>query len=96
LKFLGPTPFPILGNLLSAYPSETIHETFQKWCQQYGPLYTVWFGEIPVVAMADYETIIETFQKEGDTYAGKMFNPFVKLMIGRTRRTKEEKGACKG
>ena len=66
-----------------------MHETFQKWGQQYGPLYTIWFGEIPVVTMADYETITETFQKEGDTYAGRMFSPsLTELMRGREKLKK--------
>lgn len=85
-RFLGPVPIPILGNLLSLYPAETMHETFQKWGKKYGPLYTIWFGEIPVVTMADYETISETFQKDGDTYAGRMFSPsLTELMRGECR-----------
>lgn len=40
--------------------------------------YTYWFGELPVVAVTSYKTIIETFQKDGDAYAGRKtdFNPF--------------------
>lgn len=33
--------------------------------------YTYWMGEMPIVAVNDYKKIIETFQKNGDAYAGR-------------------------
>ncbi|KAI1710514.1 cytochrome p450 domain-containing protein [Ditylenchus destructor] len=67
----GPTPLPLLGNLLSFMrypPGDTLH---LKWQKEYGPIYTMWFGESPVVCISEYSKIIETFQKDGDTYAGR-------------------------
>ncbi|KAH7718336.1 Protein CYP-33E2 [Aphelenchoides avenae] len=40
-------------------------------CKGYGFSYTYWLAELPVVAVNDYSKIVEMFQKDGDTYAGR-------------------------
>jgi len=30
-----------------------------------------WLGELPVVAVVDYQTMVDSFQKEGDAYSGR-------------------------
>ena len=49
-----------------------LYGALKKWHKKYGPVYTVWFGEIPFVMINDYETIVDTFQKDGDTFGGRM------------------------
>lgn len=34
--------------------------------------YTYWLGEQPVVAVTDYQKIIDTFQKDGAAYEGRL------------------------
>ncbi|KAI1720890.1 cytochrome p450 domain-containing protein [Ditylenchus destructor] len=79
----GPTPWPLLGNMLTMLknpPGDTLH---LKWLKKYGSIYTIWFSEVPVVCVSDYSTIIETFQKDGDTYAGRFtFEEFDKIFKG--------------
>jgi hypothetical protein len=36
-------------------------------------MFTVWFGEDPVVVLTDFALIKETFIKDGDAYAGRDF-----------------------
>ncbi|KAH7709572.1 Protein CYP-33C9 [Aphelenchoides avenae] len=69
----GPTPLPLVGNLLSVarQASTSPYEAFNQWRKKYGPVYTYWVGEKPVVAVTDFKLIQETFVKDGDTYAGR-------------------------
>ncbi|KAI1700079.1 cytochrome p450 domain-containing protein [Ditylenchus destructor] len=77
----GPIPLPILGNVLTIARQKSCYGAFLQWQKQYGPVYTFWMAEQPVVAITDYKTIKETFIQDGDTYAGRnMFNEHMKLM----------------
>ncbi|KAI1690960.1 cytochrome p450 domain-containing protein [Ditylenchus destructor] len=77
----GPTPLPILGNVLTIARLKPGYDAFLQWQKQYGPVYTFWMAEQPVVAITDYKTIKETFIQDGDTYAGRnMFNEHMRLM----------------
>ncbi|KAI1710509.1 cytochrome p450 domain-containing protein [Ditylenchus destructor] len=77
----GPTPLPLVGNLWSFVrnpPGDTLHLGWQK---KYGPIYTMWLGETPVVCISEYSKIIETFQKDADTYAGRFkYEEFDKII----------------
>jgi hypothetical protein len=54
-----------------------------KWKEKYGPVYTYWCGEIPIVAVTEFNLIKETFIKDGDAYAGRnFFTPFQKILRG--------------
>lgn len=65
-------------------PGEVI---YAKWRQQYGDVYTYWMGDLPIVAVTDYKTIMETFQKDGDAYAGRWaFTDFDVLARGKLKR----------
>ena len=49
----GPTPLPILGNLLSLGTSP--HVALQKLAEKYGPIMTVYFGSTPTVVLSGPE-----------------------------------------
>uniref|UniRef100_A0A1I8BY93 Unspecific monooxygenase n=1 Tax=Meloidogyne hapla TaxID=6305 RepID=A0A1I8BY93_MELHA len=56
---------------------------FLTWRRKYGNIFTIWFGEQPHVCIADYNKIMETFQKDGETYSGRYrFEEFEKLIKG--------------
>ncbi|CAK5083546.1 unnamed protein product [Meloidogyne enterolobii] len=67
----GPTPLPIFGNAFAM--DRLIYEQFQIWAKEFGPVYTIWMGEVPIVMVTDYELIRDLFVKEGDIYAGRHF-----------------------
>ena len=82
----GPTPLPIFGNafamdrlkyliiiLILRDLCRLIYEQFQIWAKEFGPVYTIWMGEVPIVMVTDYELIRDLFVKEGDIYAGRHF-----------------------
>jgi hypothetical protein len=50
---------------------EMPEKCFLRWRRQYGDCFTIWLGELPVVCVCDFRLIMETFQKDGDTYAGR-------------------------
>ncbi|KAI6217046.1 hypothetical protein M3Y99_01787000 [Aphelenchoides fujianensis] len=67
----GPAPLPLLGNLPLLMKNPPGDSVQLEWKQKYGPLYTIWMGRQPLVCVADYQTMVETFQKDGDAYAGR-------------------------
>ncbi|KAH7702473.1 Protein CYP-33C5 [Aphelenchoides avenae] len=68
----GPTPHPLIGNGLDLGPNTDWHETFKKWRRKYGDVYTIWFGEMPVVCADDYRTIIDAYQRDGDAHSDRL------------------------
>jgi hypothetical protein len=70
-KILGPIPLPFIGNGRIMAKAENIFDLFHQWTKTYGPVHTFWMGEDPIVAVADYKLIEETFLKDGDAYAGR-------------------------
>ncbi|KAH7718337.1 CBN-CYP-33C9 protein [Aphelenchoides avenae] len=77
----GPTPLPFVGNMLTLAKAGNWEDAFVRWKKQYGAVYTYWLAELPVVAVNDYPTIVETFQKDGDTYAGREHNETIDEMM---------------
>ncbi|KAH7715414.1 CBN-CYP-33C9 protein [Aphelenchoides avenae] len=67
----GPTPLPLVGNLLSIVKKGSGEDVFIKWKHQYGDVYTYWMGEQAIVAVNDHAKMVETFQKDGDAFAGR-------------------------
>ncbi|KAI3419411.1 hypothetical protein GPALN_006655 [Globodera pallida] len=82
----GPVPLPLLGNGITLSRSKCHYAPFQQWSREFGPIYTIWLGEAPVVVVTDFELMRDLFVKEGNAYAGRHF--MVKLMAEFT--------ACRG
>lgn len=59
---------PLIGNLHSFYKYPKNVDLLLKWRKQYGDVFTYWFGGIPVISINDYDTLVETVQKDGTTY----------------------------
>jgi hypothetical protein len=56
---------------------------FIEWRKTYGKVYTVWFGLRPLVVVADYNLMVETFIKDADTFIGRGDeDDYVKLVRG--------------
>uniref|UniRef100_A0A914CYU8 Cytochrome P450 n=1 Tax=Acrobeloides nanus TaxID=290746 RepID=A0A914CYU8_9BILA len=66
----GPIPFPILGNVIEMF-RKPVYQAGIDWHNKYGPIYTAWIGEIPMVVITDYNLINETLVKDADSYAGR-------------------------
>ncbi len=51
----GPVRLPLIGNLHQMSPA-TLHLTLEKWADQYGDIYRVYFGPRPLVVIAECKT----------------------------------------
>lgn len=56
-------------------------QCFLRWRRQYGDVFTFWMGEFPIVFVADYAKIMETFHKDGETYAGRFIFEELDLLL---------------
>lgn len=63
----GPTPLPIIGNLLQLDKSNT-HKCFEKMAETYGPVFTVFLPK-PTVIIIKLPQIKEALIKKGTVHA---------------------------
>jgi len=80
----GPTPLPLIGNLHLIIPrvgKKHFHEIFQEIGTEYGPLFTVWFGFIPIIIVQDPESVMEVLKSK--TFAGKPYVGFEKEFLSK-------------
>ncbi|KAL3092807.1 hypothetical protein niasHT_030410 [Heterodera trifolii] len=75
----GPTPLPIFGNLIAIHLSGAGELAFKKWAKEFGPIYTYWIGELPVICVADYEQMAQIFQKDAENYANRYIFPIQRM-----------------
>ncbi|KAM8953490.1 cytochrome P450 2G1-like [Pelodytes ibericus] len=72
----GPTPLPLLGNLLQVRNGE-MAKTLMELGSQYGSVYTFYFGPHPVVVFCGYEAIKEALVDHGEDFTGRGKQPTV-------------------
>jgi hypothetical protein len=70
----------LLGNLLQMSQFSSMALALLAWRRQYGPTY--WLGNLPVVAIADYQKMVETVVKDGDAYTDRQTFPFERVFRG--------------
>ncbi|XP_036192436.1 cytochrome P450 2C18-like [Myotis myotis] len=66
----GPTPLPIIGNLLQL-DVKNISKSLSNLSKVYGPVFTVYFGIKPTVVLHGYEAIKEALIDRGEEFAGR-------------------------
>ncbi|XP_063287248.1 cytochrome P450 2G1-like [Pelobates fuscus] len=66
----GPTPFPVIGNLLQVKKGELVKSLIQL-AEKYGSVYTVYFGSRPVIILSGYQTIKEALIDQADDFSGR-------------------------
>ncbi|NWI62517.1 CP2C8 protein, partial [Todus mexicanus] len=69
----GPTPLPILGNLLQVKPTN-LAKSLEQLSEEYGPVFTVHMGFDPVVMLHGYDVVKEALVDRAEEFAarGKM------------------------
>ncbi|CAK5080292.1 unnamed protein product [Meloidogyne enterolobii] len=67
----GPLPLPLLGNTLTLAHYAPGYEAYKIWANKYGPVYTLWLGEDPIVVISDFECMRDTFVKAGEACSGR-------------------------
>ncbi|XP_075454312.1 cytochrome P450 1A5-like isoform X2 [Ascaphus truei] len=65
----GPTPWPVIGNILQVgdYP----HITFTKLMKQYGNVFKIRLGSMPVIVLNGVDTIKQALIKQGESFSGR-------------------------
>lgn len=66
----GPTPLPIIGNLLQL-DVKNISKSLTDLSKVYGPVFTVYFGMKPMVVLHGYEAVKEALIDRGEEFAGR-------------------------
>ncbi|XP_054855799.1 cytochrome P450 2G1-like isoform X2 [Eublepharis macularius] len=66
----GPTPLPVLGNLLEL-KADDILKSFKKLSDRYGPVYTVHLGPRRVVVLHGYEAVKEALVDFAEEFSGR-------------------------
>ncbi|GMT05906.1 hypothetical protein PENTCL1PPCAC_28080, partial [Pristionchus entomophagus] len=67
----GPTPLPLLGNLIPLIFSFPGYELMHKWKREYGNIYTYWLGPFPIVTVNEINLVQQMFVQDGDNYADR-------------------------
>ncbi|KAH6887764.1 cytochrome p450 monooxygenase [Thelonectria olida] len=66
----GPPTIPLLGNL-HLMPTKRPHLQFQKWAQEYGPIYSLVLGTRNFIVLSDDVGIKEVLDKRGNIYSDR-------------------------
>ncbi|XP_066494459.1 cytochrome P450 2G1-like isoform X3 [Tiliqua scincoides] len=70
----GPTPLPLIGNFLQIKSSETF-KSLIKLSEKYGPVFTVYFGNRPIVILCGFEAVKEALINKAEEFSGRKTMP---------------------
>ncbi|EGT38304.1 hypothetical protein CAEBREN_16222 [Caenorhabditis brenneri] len=70
----GPMPWMVAGNMPSFINVKNVDDLFQSWKRQYGGIFTVWIGPIPLVMVSDLPTIKKYFIQHADAFSNRWRN----------------------
>ncbi|KAM4640955.1 cytochrome P450 2G1-like [Discoglossus pictus] len=76
----GPTPLPLIGNLLQI-KSGKVAEYLMQLGNQYGSIYTVYFGRRPIVILNGYQAVKEALIDNGEAFSGRGRWSFVDIFF---------------
>ncbi|XP_051002426.1 cytochrome P450 2C18-like [Acomys russatus] len=72
----GPTPLPIIGNILQMDLKDT-RKSLRNFSKIYGPVFTLYLGRKPAVVLHGYEAVKEALIDHGEKFAGRGSFPVV-------------------
>jgi hypothetical protein len=66
----GPPTLPVIGNL-HLMPKEKGHLQFQKWAEEYGPIYSLILGTKVMVVLSSDQAIKDLLDKRSSIYSSR-------------------------
>uniref|UniRef100_A0A8D0HC55 Cytochrome P450 family 2 subfamily AH member 12 n=1 Tax=Sphenodon punctatus TaxID=8508 RepID=A0A8D0HC55_SPHPU len=66
----GPMPLPIIGNFLEL-KAKNVSESLRRLSDQYGPVFTVYYGSDRVVVLYGYDVVKEVLVNRGDEFINR-------------------------
>ncbi|XP_069602823.1 cytochrome P450 2G1-like [Ranitomeya imitator] len=72
----GPTPLPILGNILQIDGKE-VFKSLSKLSEKYGPVYTLHMGMDPVVVLCSYDAVKEALIDNAEDFGARGHMPLL-------------------
>ncbi|KAI6180200.1 CYtochrome P450 family [Aphelenchoides besseyi] len=86
----GPTPLPIVGNLLEVMFNEPGEKVYAKWNKKFGGVFTFYLGDEPVIMITDPKKMVEMFVRDADSYSSRSiyrerYGEYMKLARGGCR-----------
>ncbi|XP_063793822.1 cytochrome P450 2C5-like isoform X2 [Pseudophryne corroboree] len=72
----GPTPLPILGNILQLN-SRKLFKSLSKLKEKYGPVYTIYMGNEPAVVLFGYDVVKEALIDYSEEFGARACTPLL-------------------
>ena len=66
----GPPTLPIIGNL-HLMPKEKPHLQFQKWAEEYGPVYSLILGTKVMIVLSSDQVVKDLLDKRSGIYSSR-------------------------
>lgn len=66
----GPPTLPIIGNL-HLMPKEKPHLQFQKWAEEYGPVYSLILGTKVMIVLSSDQAVKDLLDKRSGIYSSR-------------------------
>lgn len=66
----GPPTLPLIGNL-HLMPKKHAHLQFQKWAEEYGPVYSIMFGPRVAIVLSSDVAVKDLLDKRSAIYSGR-------------------------
>ncbi|XP_058023875.1 cytochrome P450 2C5-like [Ahaetulla prasina] len=76
----GPTPWPLLGNLLQQ-DVLPLYKSYKKLIEQYGPIFTVWIGSKPLVVLCGHKVIKNALIDHAEEFGGRNIVPTIQRIF---------------
>nr|DBA20607.1 TPA: hypothetical protein GDO54_017367 [Pyxicephalus adspersus] len=89
----GPTPLPVIGNLLQIKRGEMVKSLIEVG-NRYGPVYTLYFGHRPIVILNGYTAVKEALVDRGEEFSGCL--QWTKSLMGGKVRVQVEEMLFEG
>ncbi|XP_053577656.1 cytochrome P450 2G1-like [Bombina bombina] len=76
----GPIPLPLIGNLLQIMRGEMVASLMKMW-EQYGSIFTLYFGPKPVIVLCGYQTVKEALVDHAEEFGARGNLPVMDMCI---------------